>query len=33
MQKKVWIEVEELRRFAKEFDYRFNEELVSKLAE
>jgi hypothetical protein len=28
----IWIEIDELRRFAKEFNYRFNEELASQLA-
>lgn len=30
--KDIWIEIDELRRFAKEFNFRFNEELAAQLA-
>lgn len=32
LRKKIWIEVEELRRLAIELDYRFNEQLANQLA-
>lgn len=30
--KDIWIDLDELRRFAEEFNYRFNEELAGQLA-
>jgi elongation factor P hydroxylase len=33
LRKRIWIDVEELRRLATELEYRFNEELANKLAQ